>query len=158
MIRGGDKAKRHFGFPHPSGSEIHYLCYKAARAVPAKAGGGAEGGLGERLGEGWGRGWGRHWGERLGERLSSPRVGSLALPLLSSIWPPAKLAFSCCSCFQRVDSPTHPCYYAGTEGSGEAQREDDNLQPTQLWLDLQCLEFGETLQVSWSGNINLHSS
>lgn len=53
--------------------------------------------------------------------------------------------------------PYPPLLLCRDWGSGEAQREDDNFQPTQLWLDLQRPEFGETLQVSWSGNINLHS-
>lgn len=51
--------------------------------------------------------------QRLGEKPGTHVWAPLALLLLFCIWPPAKLAFSCCSCFQQVDSPAHPCYCAG---------------------------------------------
>lgn len=94
----------------------------------------------------------------LGERLWSPRVGSpgFASPLLHLAT--SQVGFQLLLLFPESRLPYPPLLLCRDWGSGEAQREDDNFQPTQLWLDLQGLEFRETLQVSWSGNINLHSS
>lgn len=84
---------------------------------------------------------------------------SLASPRLSCVWPAAKPGFQLQLLFpeRRLPDPPRAILQGLGGSSGEAHREDDNFQPTQLELDLQCPEFGETLQVSWSGNINLHS-
>lgn len=95
--------------------------------------------------KGWGRGCGAHvW-------------VPLALPLLSCVWPPAKLAFSCCSRFQCEDSPTHSCYYAGI---GDLVRHRERVTTSSqhsCGLVSSVQSFGRLFASFWSGNINLCS-
>lgn len=81
----------------------------------------------------------------------------LALPLLSCVWPPAKRAFSCCSCFQCVDSPTHPCYSAGI---GDLVRHRERVTASSqhsCGLVSSVQSFGRLFASFWSGNVNLCS-
>lgn len=115
--RGGDQAKRPFGFLHPSGPEVHYLFYKAAHAVSAQAGGEA--------------------GE---PTCGLPWLPSPFLHLASS-----QAGFQLLLLFPVSRLPYPPLLLCRDWGSGEAQRKVDNFQPAQLWLDLQRPECWETL-------------